>query len=233
MNDPHDLDLRAADERVREVALDPAYSFIVQAPAGSGKTGLLIQRYLRLLTTVSRPEEVVAMTFTRKAAAEMRERVFEALAGVHHRAPVDAHQRKTWDLARTLAQHAEREKWELAMHPSRLAIQTIDAWCAKLTRSAPLSAGIGLISGVTEEASALYAEASRRTVLARPMPPPIASLLRYLDNRIDRLIGLIAGMLGERDQWLPWLVAAKHEPDLRNAPSRRKTIRPSPVCPAR
>ena len=107
-----------ADVRERERALDPQRSFIVQAPAGSGKTELLVQRYLRLLTTVERPEEILAITFTRKAAAEMKRRVLQGLPAV-----LDA--------------------GRIADIAPRLRVQTIDALCASLTRQMPVLAHFG------------------------------------------------------------------------------------------
>ena len=71
--------LLRADMAARAGAIDPSRSILLQAPAGSGKTAVLTQRFLRLLCTVDDPQAILAITFTRKAAAQMRERVLCAL----------------------------------------------------------------------------------------------------------------------------------------------------------
>jgi ATP-dependent helicase/nuclease subunit A len=158
---------RVADQNERHAALDVTRSFIVQAPAGSGKTALLVERYLRLLKTVQKPEEIVAITFTKKAAAEMRRRVIEQISP------------------------------ELA---PRLRIQTIDALCASLTAQMPVLSKFGAQPQVVEDASGLYYEAAARTLANHT--PAVASLLAHLDNDVARATGMLAEILGRRDQWL-------------------------------
>jgi len=123
-----------ADSADRAAALDATRSCIVQAPAGSGKTGLLIQRVLRLLAGVGRPEEILAITFTRKAAAEMRRRVLEALqaAARGEAPPGEPHGQLTLDLARAALARDRERGWRLLENPARLRVQTIDSLCASL-----------------------------------------------------------------------------------------------------
>ena len=119
-------------------------SFIVEAPAGAGKTELLTQRYLKLLQTVAEPEEIIAITFTNKAAAEMRLRILESLMkAARQEIPTQAHKQTTYDLSITALQRSQQLNWQLLENPSRLRIFTIDSLCAHLARQMPLMSRFG------------------------------------------------------------------------------------------
>ena len=194
-----------AEERYR--ALDPAQSFIVQAPAGSGKTGLLIQRYLKLLAYVDAPEEIVAITFTRKAAAEMRARVLAALEV--EQKPIHAetaYEKLNRELSAVVMQRNQQAGWHIAENPERLRIQTIDSLCASLTRQMPMLSKFGAQPETIEDASDLYLEAARATLAWIEQDHAIAQdvirLLAHLDNDRGRIESLLAEMLERRDHWL-------------------------------
>lgn len=196
------------DDAARRAALDTARSFIVQAPAGSGKTGLLIQRLLALLANAAQPEAIVAMTFTRKAAGEILERIIEALRGAHDLPePLAAHEAHTWRLACKVLERDAAQGWNLLAHPARLRILTIDALCGALMRQAPLKVKVGAMPRFTEDVDVLYAQAAREELNAAAAANPAwRTLLDHLDNDANRVVGLIATMLGKRDQWLRYLV---------------------------
>jgi ATP-dependent exoDNAse (exonuclease V) beta subunit len=196
------------DLEERSRALDPSRSFIVQAPAGSGKTELLIQRYLALLATVDAPEEIVAVTFTRKAAGEMRQRVLAALAVAPRREdpPAGAHEARTLELARAARTRDDQCDWQLARNPTRLRVQTIDALCASLTRQMPLLSRFGAAPEIIERAEHRYREAARAAIARieseQDVAASVAHLLVHLDNDAARLEALLADMLARRDHWL-------------------------------
>jgi ATP-dependent exoDNAse (exonuclease V) beta subunit len=204
------------DNAQRRDALDPQRSFIVQAPAGSGKTELLIQRYLRLLSTVDHPEEIIAITFTRKASGEMRERVLQALNDAQSgREPQSPHEALTLELAGGALRRDRTLGWQLAENPSRLRIQTIDALCAGLTRQMPVLSRFGAQPDSVEDASLLYREAAQATLALVDEDAAVAddveSLLSHLDNDVSRIEGLLADMLARRDQWLRHLHRGERE----------------------
>ncbi|MCU0937643.1 MAG: UvrD-helicase domain-containing protein [Burkholderiaceae bacterium] len=211
-----------ADAAERAQALDPTRSFIVQAPAGSGKTELLIRRVLTLLAHVDAPEEIVALTFTRKAAGEMRARVLQALQRAGDAtAPADEHERETWQLARAVLERDAARGWSLASQPSRLRIQTLDSLCASLVQRLPLLSRLGAVPAIEDDAAELYHEAARATLGLLETGTPaqstaVGEVLLHLDNRSGAVEELLVQMLGRRDQWLRHVV--RHDRDTDRAP---------------
>jgi ATP-dependent helicase/nuclease subunit A len=113
------------DADARRAAVDPAQNVVLEASAGTGKTRVLVERYVNLLLAGVEPERILAITFTRKAAAEMRQRIIARLR----------------EAARTSELSAGRWR-DLRDRLADIAISTIDAFCLSLIREFPLEAGI-------------------------------------------------------------------------------------------
>lgn len=114
-----DATLVPVDQDARTYATDPRHHVVLEASAGTGKTRVLVDRYLALLAAGVDPRHVLAITFTRKAAAEMRERI---VADLQSRYP------GVWQGLRDRA--------------DEIAVSTIDAFCFSLLREFPLEAGL-------------------------------------------------------------------------------------------
>ncbi len=202
-------DRTTEDSLAREQALDVTRSFIVQAPAGSGKTELLIQRFLALLTTVDAPEEIVAITFTRKASAEMRVRIMQALDRAGSPAPDAEHARRTWQVANDVLRRDTELGWQLLDQPSRLRIMTIDAFNGWLTRQMPWVSAMGSQVSIVDDASDLYRDAVRAVLLDERSDArfgrELMRFLVHLDNRYYLAENLLVDMIAIRDQWIPVL----------------------------
>lgn len=201
-----------SDEHCRRQALDPTGSFIVQAPAGSGKTELLTQRFLKLLACVEKaPEEIVAVTFTRKAASQMRSRIIAALQVALNEIipPSKPHERTTWELANEVLKRDKLLGWDLLLHPNRLRIVTIDSLCAYIVNRMPVLSHLGGVPEIAEFPTAYYRQAVERlltqTTFQERWSQALSKLLGHQDNRIQMISELLVNMLKKRDQWLPYL----------------------------
>ena len=114
-----------ADARARRLAVDPLRNVALEASAGTGKTRVLVDRYVRLLEAGVAPRNILAITFTRKAAAEMRQRVMATLRDRHREGGITA------------------ARWrEIRDAFGDIAISTIDAFCLSLLHEFPLEAGV-------------------------------------------------------------------------------------------
>ncbi len=200
-------DLIQIDTYNRQRALE-LENFIVEAPAGAGKTELLTQRYLKLLARVEAPEEIIALTFTNKAAAEMRNRILMSLEAAENNEPVNApHKQVTRDLAIKALAHAKKSGWQLLSQPARLRIQTMDALCSSLARQMPLLSRFGGQPMISLDADAHYQTAATQALAQvaneNSLDDIVSTALRFMQNDIEKLTELLANMLAKRDQWLP------------------------------
>jgi len=205
-----------ADSAARMAAVDPSRSYCVTAPAGSGKTELLIQRYLCLLARVSRPEQVLAITFTRKAAAEMRERVIQALQAAQAGDTCCSEQQlATRAFAEQVLSADADNAWQLLRNNSRFNIRTIDGFCAGLTQQMPVLSQFGGQARVLEDAAGMYSEAVQELYKLiddnHPIATDLAALMLHFDNDWERLQLLLVAMLACREQWRGY-IGVHHAP---------------------
>ena len=211
MSNPELQDALQQDIAARTAALDIKRSFLVQAPAGSGKTELLTQRFLALLATVDEPEEIVALTFTRKAAGEMVNRILTALEMANRPAPTQPHKKQTYDLACAAVAHAAERGWERTMMPRRLRVQTIDSLCGYITHLAPVGTSLGIQPQLMERPEEAYSKAAGIVIGRLDEQGDVGDALKFLLQRVDSEFGslyeLIQKMLTAREQW------KRHLPD--------------------
>jgi ATP-dependent helicase/nuclease subunit A len=200
-------DLLQEDTQSRELAL-AIDSFIVEAPAGAGKTELLTQRFLKLLNHVDAPEEVIAITFTNKAASEMKSRIMDSLAlAATGDLPALAHKQITFKLGQAVLTRSAELNWQLLETPSRLRIYTIDSLSANLARQMPLLSRFGTQPSILDDPSTHYEAAATRAIELldhEAYGNTVHQALSYFDNDSYKLTQLLADMLAKRDQWLTY-----------------------------
>ncbi|MCP4008505.1 MAG: UvrD-helicase domain-containing protein [Proteobacteria bacterium] len=202
MSDPSPGDMVLPDQNAREQALLPTQSFIVQAPAGSGKTGLLVRRILKLLGAVEKPEEILAITFTRKATAEMRKRVIDALHNAYTGKAFEAHEQDMEIHARVALARDKEKQWQLLQQPQRLRIQTIDSLCAELVRKMPWSTRFGGVPQIETDLETLYTRAAQSLIEKIDTPSlqtALGTLLIFSNGDLQILKRQLAGMLYQRE----------------------------------
>ncbi len=204
-----------SDALAREKALNPAKSFIIQAPAGSGKTQLLTLRILNLLAhAVTQPEQILAITFTNKAAKEMQARIKSALllADKKESEITDPLKKQMWDLANLVRKKDLAYEWNLTTAINRLNIMTIDSFCAKLISMSPQLSGIGGEAQISQNPQELYEKAALALVKDKNSPlwqDALPCILKPLENNMERFIRLCCDLLAKREQWLPIISAIK------------------------
>jgi ATP-dependent exoDNAse (exonuclease V) beta subunit len=197
------------DYDVRINALLPYKSYILQAPAGSGKTKILIDRYLTLLTQVEKPEEIIAITFTRKAAAEMRERILTALLSPN---------KFSGDTKNIIEKVLKRDsilEWNLTQNVHRFRILTIDALAYSFVERFPQLFDFGQSPTITQNPDYYYQMAIKQlwfdiNDLPSKKRSAFETVLLQFNNRLEKFETLLIEVLKSREQWLYPIISHMH-----------------------
>ena len=217
------------DAAQRMEALTVDQSYLVKAPAGSGKTELLAQRFLGLMSTVDNPEDILAITFTKKAGAEMKTRIVNALANAQTGSePEMGHSWLTWALAKAALERSEEKGWAILDNTGRLRIRTIDAFYGSIARSAPLASLMGGGNKIADDPDHCYSLAAQDLLgdleADNEWTPALESILRHCDNRFDRTEELLVSLLAQREHWLPIVLEAGSTENVREELERTLQI---------
>jgi ATP-dependent helicase/nuclease subunit A len=197
-----------SDSQQRYRSLDPGCSFHLEAPAGSGKTLLLTARFLRLLGMVEHPQQVLAMTFTNKAAGEMQERASRFLlrAGRGESSEDELEAQLIEDACRALKRHQKFQN--LLIGGDFLRIQTFHSFCFSLVSQNPLEAGIAPGTTLLDEQDQilLLRETVDQTLVKisqrgsdHPLRRAFENRLLYLNNSWPLLAREMEGLMLRRD----------------------------------
>jgi len=177
-----------SDFELRERALH-LRSFIVEAPAGSGKTRLLTDRYLKLLTIVDAPEEIVAITFTKKAASEMKSKILERI------------KKGESPFAQTILKRSQEKGWDIEHNLSRLKVMTIDKFCHNVVSQIPILSKMGDKPNVTDTPEKFYEESVKQTLQTKENMEDIKIVFTHYDNEYEKINRRLIAMMSIRDQW--------------------------------
>lgn len=189
-------------------ALEPARSCVVFASAGSGKTWLLTARLLRLLLAGEAPGSILALTFTNKAAAEMRARVAERLAA-WSALPDDALRKALGEIGLAAPRAADLARARALFEESLYAdddmrVMTFHAFCAEILRLFPNEDDIPFGFEVCARSAPLRRRALERlyrdAALDETLGAPLDELAR-LCNGVENADGALREFLNHRDDW--------------------------------
>ncbi len=201
------------------IACDPHRSVIVSACAGSGKTWLLVARMIRLLLAGAKPSEILALTFTRKAAQEMRDRLYsllEQFSTMSDAALLEELSKRGLDdkEARVLLPQARALYNRVLASPQSIVIDTFHGWFGRLLSAAPISAEVQPGFSLREDGKRLLEECLDDWW--GDLPPDLKGhydvLLKHLGaSNTEKFLMGNYGLMKQRGAWTFFVQACKEK----------------------